>query len=107
VRVAINLRTDLARLNDAELHAELARMELYRDTRFKSEPAVGSFKGIIHHGIEWPFGRGPIYARWAYKVWIGYFWIFRGRRGTLYLVECEIRDLRDEIERRTPRQRAA
>lgn len=97
---AINLRRDLIKLSDGELKLELERLERYRKDRFESEPRVGSAKGILYYGVEWPFGRGPIRARWAYKIWIGYFWPFRGRRGTLYLVECEIKDLNDEIRRR-------
>lgn len=97
---SINLRSDLAKLSDAELAAELNRLQDYRQTRFGTAPAVGTLAGVVRHGIEWPFGRGPIRARWAYKIWIGYFWIFRGPRGTLYLVECEIKDLQDEIGRR-------
>jgi len=100
VRLGINLRTDLAKRSDTELAAELDRLCEYRRTRFGTAPRVGSLKGILFYGIEWPFGRGPIHARAAYKVWIGYYWIFRGPRGTLYLVECEIKDLRDEIQRR-------
>jgi len=105
MRFAINLRTDLKKLSDAELGLEFERLIQYRVDRFGSEPRVGSFKGIIYHGPEWPFGRGPIHARWAYRIWIGYFWIFRGRRGTLYLVECEIEDLDDEIQRRSKAKR--
>jgi hypothetical protein len=87
----INLRTDLARLSDAKLAAEFDRLCNYRITRFGSAPRVGKL---------WPPGRGLIHARWAYKFNIGYFWIFRGPVGTQYLVECEIKDLRDEIQRR-------
>jgi hypothetical protein len=100
MRFGINLRSDLKKLSDAELASELDRFIDYRDTRFKSVPSVGGFKGILWYGIEWPFGRGPIHARIAYKIQICYFWIFRGPRGTLYLVECEIKDLLDEMERR-------
>src|SRR5712672_1164963 len=97
MRFGINLRGDLAKLSDAELAAEFDRLTDYRSTRFASEPSVGSLKGILRYGTEWPFGRGPIHARIAYKIQIGYFWIFRGPRGTLYLVECELKDLRDEM----------
>ena len=107
MRFGINLRGDLAKLSDAELAAELDRLCEYRNTRFGTVPRVGSLKGNIRYGPEWSFGRGPIYARWAYKIWIWYFWPFRGPRGTLYLVECEIKDLRDEIQRRARVRRVA
>jgi hypothetical protein len=100
MRFGINLRSDLKNLSDAELSAQLKHLCDYRKKRFGSAPRVGSFKGQLWYGIEWPFGRGPIHARFAYKFWIGYCGIFRGPRGTLYLVECEIKDLRDEIQHR-------
>lgn len=106
MRFGINLRCDLAKLDDTELSSEFDRLVEYRIARFGSEPRVGSLKGFIYYGPEWPFGRGPIHVRWAYKIWIGYFWIFRGRRGTLYLVECEIKDVRDELARRVTRKKA-
>jgi hypothetical protein len=99
MRWGINLRRDLAKRSDAELTAELTRLREYMTQRFGSTPRVGSIGGVIWHA-DWPFGRGPIHARLAYRIWIWYFWPFRGPRGTRYLVECEIKDLRDEIERR-------
>jgi hypothetical protein len=100
MRFAINLRSDLAKLSDAELSSELQRLKEYWKARFESEPRFGSVRGVLFYADGWPFGRGPIFARWAYKILIGYFWPYRGRRGTLYLVECEIKDLNDEIQRR-------
>src|SRR5262249_45766163 len=107
MRFGINLRSDLAKLSDAGLAAELDRLCEYRKARFASTPRVGSPKGMIWYGPEWPFGRGPIHARWAYKIWIWYFWPFRGPRGTLYLVECEIKDRRDEIQHRASTRKVA
>jgi hypothetical protein len=77
----INLRGDLAKLSDAELAAELDRLCEYRNTRFGTVPRVGSLKGNIRYGPEWSFGRGPIYARWAYKIWIWYFGPLEGLAG--------------------------
>jgi hypothetical protein len=98
----INLRSDIAKLGDAELAAQFDRLCDYRMARFGSAPGVGSVRGFFRYGFAWlwPSGRGLIRARWAYKLNIGYFWIFRGPIGTQYLVECEIKDLRDEIQRR-------
>ena len=97
MRLGLNLRSDLKKLTAAELQAELDRMIAYRESRFGSSARFGSLKGQIVYGFEWPFGRGPIHARIAYRMQICYFLFFRGRRGTQYLVECEIKDLRDEI----------
>jgi hypothetical protein len=88
----INLRTDLAKLSDSDLAAELDYLTRYRSTRFGSAPLVGSFRGTWRYGFGfWP-RRGWIYARWAYRARIGYFGPFRGPMGTQYLVECEIED---------------
>jgi hypothetical protein len=102
----INLRSDLAKLSDSELVGELDRLSKYHSSRFGSAPKVGSLslRGWWRSGFVWPFGRGPLYARWAYRIWIGYYWPFRGPTGTQYMVECEIKDLRDEMQRRAERQ---
>ncbi|MBV8752837.1 MAG: hypothetical protein JO328_08255 [Hyphomicrobiales bacterium] len=107
MRWGINLRGDLARLGDDALAAQFDRMCEYRSSRFGTAPEVGSLRGFFRYGVAWPFGRGPVHARWAYRFWISYYWIFRGPVGTQYLVECEIKDLHDEIERRAKRQRRA
>jgi hypothetical protein len=101
----INLRGDLAKLSDIELSAELDRLSKYHSSRFGSVPPVGSLslRGLWRAGLVWPFGRGPFYARWAYRLWIFYYWPFRGTTGTQYMVECEIKDLRDEMQRRSKR----
>lgn len=97
----INLRADLARLSDTDLAAELNHMIDYRLARFGTAPAIGSLRGLFRYGFaRWPSGRGLIRARWAYRLRIGYFGPFRGPMGTQYLVECEIKDLRDEMQRR-------
>jgi hypothetical protein len=100
----INLRSDLARLSDSDLGAEFNRLCEYRVARFGSAPAVGSLRGAFRYGRV-PAGRGPIFARWTYRLQIGYFWIFRGPVGTQYLVECEIEDLRDEMMRRIQKRK--
>jgi hypothetical protein len=97
----INLRADLAKLTDSDLAVEFNNMLEYRSARFGTAPAVGSLRGFFRYGFAWwPGGRGPIRARWAYRARIGYFGPFRGPMGTQYLVECEIKDLRDEMQRR-------
>lgn len=99
----INLRADLARLSESDLAAELNRMIDYRLARFGTAPEVGSLRGFFrYHFAWWPGGRGLIRARWAYRLRIGYLGPFRGPIGTQYLVECEIKDLRDEMQRRVP-----
>lgn len=105
MRFGINLRGDLKKLSDAELAAQFEHMMEYHQTRFSKSPRVGSAKGMLYYDPEWPFGRGLIRHRLAYKIQIGYFWPFRGRRGTQYLVECEIKDLHDEMMRRVRKKK--
>jgi hypothetical protein len=103
----INLRADLAKLSDADLAAEFNHMIEYRSKRFGAAPPVGSFRGLFRYGFaRWPGGRGLIRARWAYRFRIGYYGPFRGPLGTQYLVECEIKDLRDEMQRRVQTRKA-
>jgi hypothetical protein len=102
----VNLRSDLAKLGDRELAEELDWLLEYHSSCFGSAPAVGSLRGLFRYGFAWPFGRGPLYARWAYRFWIGYYWPFRGPSGTQYLVECEMKDLRDEMQRRIEERKA-
>ncbi len=99
----INLRSDLAQLSNAELSAEIDRLTKYHSSRFGCAPPVGNLspRGLWRTGLIWPFGRGPLRARWAYRFWIFYYWPFRGPIGTQYMVECELADLRDEARRRS------
>ena len=52
MRFGINLRSDLAKLSDAELAAELDRLCEYRKARFALTPRVGSLKGMIWYGAR-------------------------------------------------------
>jgi hypothetical protein len=49
-----------------------------------------------------PFGRGPFHARIFYRV-MGFFYggsFSKDSLGNLYVLDCEIKDLRDEMQRR-------
>jgi hypothetical protein len=100
----INLRRDLARLSDGELAAEFDRLSAYHAARFGSVAPIGSLRGWWRTGFIWPLGRGPLHARWAYRFWISYYWVLRGPVGTQYLVECELKDLLEEVRRRVKRR---
>jgi len=55
-----------------------------------------------------PFGRGPLHARIFYRAW-GFLYggPFTGRSlGDLYVLDCEIKDLRDEARRRVNTRKA-
>ena len=56
-----------------------------------------------------PLGRGPFHARIFYKfLGLSYLNIFKSSSlYDLYLLDCELKDVRDEIERRIRRQKTA
>jgi hypothetical protein len=107
MRFSINLRSDLTKLSDADLAAELDRLSDYRRVRFGETPKLGGLRQRYRYAsiLGWPFGRGPVRHRIAYKIQIGYFGFLRGPLGTKYLTDCEIMDLRDEIQRRAKLKR--
>ena len=106
--VSINLRGDLAKLSDADLAARLEQTwQAYRvaedktPTQFNLWYSRGgpirhpwayrflSVMGVTGPGLTFYFGLGPFIRR-SYM--------------DMHLTLCEIRDLTDEVERRTGRQ---
>jgi len=100
MRLGINLRGDLAKLSDAEITAEFDRLLADRESHYPAAPALWSFKALWRYGFMLLLPRGPLHARIFYKWTVGYFGPFKSRLGALYLLDCEIMDVRDEIERR-------
>jgi hypothetical protein len=107
MRLQINLRRDLAKLNDGELARRLG--EAWR--AYEVSTANARFK-------VWASWRGPLRHRWAYRLTsfaeirgpgftgslgAGPFF-HRDAMGT-HLIVCEIRDLYDEIQRRVDTKR--
>jgi hypothetical protein len=102
----INLRGDLAKLSDAELAARLDETigEL-EDTK----PTFGlwlTFRGA----------RGPFRHPWFYRLhlllggvpwWRRSIWPNDGGTGRRHLIECELQDLRDELQRRVRMRKLA
>ena len=108
MRFSINLRSDLKRLSDLEIAAEMDRLMDERQSLYASIPlVVADVKWMYQSGLWYWFGRGPIHSRLIYKVAGGYFWPFKNNPfGALYRYDCEIKDVRDEIERRVTQRRA-
>jgi len=109
--LGINLRGDLAKLSDAELAARLEQAWRAHQAAKSSVPRID----------VWCSRRGPIRHPWAYH-WLSFagasgpfFYFYFGlgpfiRTTTwmdVHLTLCEIRDLNDEIKRRTRRAKGS
>jgi hypothetical protein len=109
------LRGDLAKLDDAEIVAEMNRLLEERQALYDSmsplltSPVSWAFafeRWLYRLGLTFWFGRGPIHARIVYKI--RGFWFGPSNSnpfGTLFCYDCEIKDVRDEIERRVKQRR--
>jgi hypothetical protein len=112
MRLALNLRSDLAKLADAQLEDRLAATwRAYDAAEQDSRPANAPWQRTLKYSA-----RGPIRHPWAYLFtsimaigntmgfWLGqpfYPSLFgRDAMVQMHLNLCEIRDIHDEIERR-------
>lgn len=102
MRFGFNFRGDLAKLSDREIAAEMERLLEERQALYDSIPwIVADEKWLYRSGFGYWFGRGPIRSRVIYKLVGGYFGPFKHNPfDTLYRYDCELKDVRDEIERR-------
>ncbi|MET3891094.1 hypothetical protein ABIE41_002170 [Bosea sp. OAE506] len=102
MRFGINLRGDLAKLGDEELASQLETCLAYREWL---EPQTGDWvsRWVYKIGLAMPFGRGPLHAPIFYRAMGRPFGrSFNGRSlGDLYVLDCEIKDIIDELKRRT------
>jgi len=105
MRWGINLRGDLAKLDDAEIASRYETLISEMETKHKVTYQVGKFSA-----------RGLLHARIFYWVQAVVFGVFGGLSGgdsramspsgiELYLLGCELADIRDEIERRVRRRK--
>ena len=104
MRLGINLRGDLAKLPDEELASHFEKCVAYREWL---APRAGDLanRWLYEVGLAMPFGRGPVHARIFYRLmgllyggsWNG----LNGRSpGDLFVLDCEIKDIVDEMQRR-------
>lgn len=102
LRLGINLRGDLAKLGDDELASQLERCLAYREWL---APQTGDWviRWLYKIGLFTPFGRGPLHARIFYRAFgLPFGRSLNGRSlGDLYVLDCEIKDIMDELKRRT------
>lgn len=101
MRLGLNLRGDLAKIGDAELAARLETCLDYREW-LASRAGDAPNRWLYKSGFALPFGRGPLHAGVFYRM-VGFFYggPLNGRSlGDLYVLDCEIKDIRDEMKRR-------
>lgn len=101
MRLGINLRGDLAKLSDEALASRL-EMSIADREGLASHAGDGANRWLYKTGAAMPFGRGPLHARVFYRV-IGlmYGGPLNGHSlGDLYVLDCEIKDIMDELKRR-------
>ena len=105
MRFGINLRGDLAKLDDAEIASRFEGLISEMETKHKVVYQVGKWSA-----------RGALHARIFYKIQAVIFGVLGAFGGNslvtpsgieLYLLGCELADVRDEIERRVRRQKTA
>ena len=107
MRFGINLRGDLAKLDDAEIASRFEALISEMETKHK----------VPYRVVKWNIFRGLLRASIFYKIQaviIGVMLAF-GPGGTwigisgieLYLLDCELSDVRDEIERRVKYRKRA
>ena len=105
MRFGINLRGDLAKLDDAEIASRFEGLISEMETKHKVVYQVGKWSA-----------RGLLHARIFYKVQAVIFGVLGAFGGSspitpsgieLYLLGCELADVRDEIERRVRRRKTA
>jgi hypothetical protein len=101
VRLGINLRGDLAKLSDEALASHLEKSIAYREW-LSPHAGDGANRWLYKTGAAMPFGRGPLHARIFYRVMgLVYGGPLNGRSlGDLYVLDCEIKDIMDELKRR-------
>jgi hypothetical protein len=107
--MSINLRSDLARLDEAEIAKALElRWEEFEAARRKSRSRLRlSMRGPIRHPWAYRFlslgcVSGPGFSLSLGNIWFGIF-----SHESLHLTMCEIRDLQDEIKKRLVKREAA
>jgi hypothetical protein len=108
MRFGINLRGDLAKLDDAEIATRFEMLIADREAMYLDLPGYSGNKWLYQRGWGLPLGRGLLHARVFYKLLGFSYFTFRNRSlYDLYLLDCEIKDTRDEIKRRVGRRKAA
>jgi hypothetical protein len=114
MRFGINLRGDLAKLDDAEIASRFEALISETETKHQATLAHKSGR-VIYRIWKGCLGRGPLHGRIFYKLYALLFGVFAALEGQgfgpseidLYLSNCELKDVKDEIKRRIRHRKAA
>lgn len=113
MRLGINLRGDLAKLDDAEIAARYETLISEKEARVRNLPKHVASKPMYRLAMRVPW-RGPLHARIFYKMQAVLIGVLAGLNGgalpsdvdyKFYLMECELRDVTDEIKRRVAQKK--
>jgi hypothetical protein len=105
MRFGINLRGDLAKLSDAEIAARFEALIAGREPMHRALPGFSGNKWLYQRGLGLLFGRGLLHARIFYKFYgLQYLSFGKPSLYDLYLLDCELKDVRDELKRRVARR---
>jgi hypothetical protein len=109
MRFGINLRGDLAKLSDAEIASKFENLIAERESTYHAVPPTVGNKWLYQSGWGKPLGRGPLHAPSFYRILgLSYLNFFNNPSlYDLYLLDCELKDTRDEIGRRVKRRKTA
>ncbi len=108
MRFGINLRGDLAKLDDAEIASRYEALIAETEKKLQTLPAHVRDKLLHRIEVGLFVGRGLFHARIFYRIQALLFAGF----GTLphfdlYLLDCELKDVRDEMNRRVRHKKTA
>jgi hypothetical protein len=104
MRWGINLRGDLAKLGDDEISSRFETLMAEREALYRTVPFSTGNKWLYQRGVGIPFGRGLLHARIFYR-WYALQYL-GSPLSDLYLLDCELKDARDEIKRRLGEKKA-
>ena len=112
MRLGINLRGDLAKLSDVDIASRFEILMADREALFPILSNHGRQKTAYQNGLTLWFGRGLLHACIFYELYAflafgPFFKMFRKYDlRELYLLDCELKDVRDEIKRRVALNKA-
>jgi hypothetical protein len=108
MRLGINLRGDLAKLDDAEIAQRHEELIARKEVELRALPSRARNKlGLRLDSLL--LARGPFHARIFYRIqWFAFALLSAVKSHDLvspwsydsYLLECELKDVRDEMKRR-------
>jgi hypothetical protein len=117
MRLGINLRGDLAKLDDIEIAAKYEALISEMEAKIRQAPGYALGK-LPYRTAKLLLSRGPFHAPIFYKLQVFLFGLFgylttlngetlpTARGYEFYLLECELRDVRDEIKRRLAKRKS-